>query len=70
MTYEEAKEISKKLNEIDECNKIVGLFDTCKMSLRYNNGGIAYTFDQSVSDVVKEMFREKANRIIDELKAM
>ena len=70
MTYEEAKEISKRLEEIDECDKILAYFETCKLSLRHKNGGIAYTFDDNIKQAVEETFIAKKVNLMHELDKM
>ena len=70
MTYEQAKEIRKKLNEIDECDNILAYFTNCKLALRHKNGGIAYTFDDNIKQAVEEMFIAKKVHLMHELDKM
>lgn len=56
MTYEKAKLVCEKVNEIEDLNDILSKFDKCKLCLRHSNGGIAHTFDESIRNAVKEHF--------------
>lgn len=70
MTYEEANNIRCKLSKYDEYDKIVKLFNSCKLGLRHNNGGIAYTFDDEIKEIVCEIFRNKKDEVLKEIKEL
>ena len=70
MTYEEANNVRCKLSKYDECDKIVKLFNSCKLGLRYNNGGIAYTFDDDIKEIVCEIFRKKKDEVLKEIEEL
>lgn len=70
MTYEEANNVRCKLSKYDEYDKIVKLFNSCKLGLRHNNGGIAYTFDDDIKEMVCEIFRNKKDDVLKEIEEL
>lgn len=70
MTYEKAKEVNKKLNELEECDKIIEMISSCKVCLRYKNGGIAHTFDDGIKRGVEDMLMTRKIHLIEELERM
>lgn len=70
MTYEEANNVRCKLNKYDDYDKVVKLFNSCKLGLRHNNGGIAYTFDDEIKEIVYEIFRKKKDEVLKEIEEL
>lgn len=70
MTYEEANNVRCKLNEYDEYDNIIQLFNRSKLCLRYNNGGIAHTFDDDIKEIICEIFRKKKDEVLKEIEKL
>ena len=70
MTYEEANNVRCKLSKHDEYDTIVKLFKRCKLGLRHHNGGIAYTFDDDIKEIVCEIFRNKKDEVLKEIEKL
>ena len=70
MTYEEANNVRCKLMKYDEYNNIVSLLNNCKLCLRYNNGWMAYTFDDDIKEIVCKIFSKKKDEVLKEIEKL